>query len=96
MVPGGRARAGGKALVRVARGAERRPSLLTFAAKHARSYPGGAGTENRLGSLLFPPPQTQLLGEEQGAATSLPAPALQKQNRNKHSVMPHLLRMAAA
>lgn len=31
-----------------------------------------------------------------GSATSLPAPALQKQNRNKHSLMPRLLRMTVA
>lgn len=31
-----------------------------------------------------------------GSATSLPAPVLQKQNRNKHSSTPRLLRMAVA
>lgn len=31
-----------------------------------------------------------------GSATSLPGPVLQKQNRNKHSSTPHLLRMAVA
>ena len=55
-----------KCVLRVAREAERRPFLLIFAANHAWSYPVRSGTENKLGSLLFSPSQTERLGSSRG------------------------------